>query len=323
MMAVVQSQKHKVRPVLNYVDMNRNVSYHTGMEQRCKDSIRTWRSIGDNIAVIDLERAYLQIHVDRDLWKHQTVSFEGRYYALTRMGFGMTSSPKIMNAIVAYVLGLDEKVKRGVRSYVDDMVVDLNVITEAEVVSHLRKFGLVTKPQECIDKQRVLGLQLNGRERGMRVWVRPKMENLNLAPEMTRKDIFSLCGKLVGHYPIAGWLRLTCSMIKRSTNELKWNQTVNARTYEMMCEVMDEVKREDPVKGVWGVNRSGNVQIYTDASMTGSAVIVEVDGNVVEDACWIRKLDDMTHINVLELDVLIKGVHMAIDWKFKSFHYEL
>ena len=29
---------------------------------------------------------------------------------------------------------------------------------------------------------------------------------------LTRRGLFSICGKLVGHYPVAGWLRVACSL---------------------------------------------------------------------------------------------------------------
>ena len=32
---------------------------------------------------------------------------------------------------------------------------------------------------------------------------------------MTECQIFSLCRRLVGHFPVAGWLRITSSFVKR------------------------------------------------------------------------------------------------------------
>ena len=67
LMAVVQEHKKKVRPVLNYKYLNEYVSSHTGEAQDCGDTLRTWRSFGDNVAVVDLKRAYLQVHVQKKL----------------------------------------------------------------------------------------------------------------------------------------------------------------------------------------------------------------------------------------------------------------
>ena len=44
-----------------------------------------------------------------------------------------------------------------------------------------------------------------------------------------------MCGKLTGHYPIAGWLRIASSYIKRSAKEEKWDDMVGERTNAMMC----------------------------------------------------------------------------------------
>ena len=36
-----------------------------------------------------------------------------------------------------------------------------------------------------------------------------------LVDELCKWELFSTCEKLVGHYPVAGWLRVTCSYVKR------------------------------------------------------------------------------------------------------------
>ena len=63
---VVQLNKGKVRPVLNFKNVNESVTSHTGEAQECHASLRKWRMLGDNIAVVDLKRAYLQIHVSSE-----------------------------------------------------------------------------------------------------------------------------------------------------------------------------------------------------------------------------------------------------------------
>ena len=145
LIAVVQQKKDKVRPVLNYKSVNESVSSHTGDAQECRSELRRWRKMGDNVAVVDLKRAYLQIHVEESLWKYQTVSHNKTRYRLTRLGFGLKSAPKIMDGIVSYVLKLNSKVNENTSHYVDDIIVNLNGITECEVVNHLKQYGLVTK----------------------------------------------------------------------------------------------------------------------------------------------------------------------------------
>ncbi|XP_067939132.1 uncharacterized protein [Watersipora subatra] len=48
-------------------------------------------------------------------------------------------------------------------------------------------------------------------------------------------------------------------------------------------------------------------------------VALEVDGNIVEDASWLRKESDHQHINVAELEAVGWGINLAIAWGFKTF----
>ena len=40
---------------------------------------------------------------------------------------------------------------------------------------------------------------------------------------------------------------------------------------------------------------------------------------MVEDASWLRKEADHSHINVAELEAVSKRVNLAIAWGFKTF----
>ena len=44
-------------------------------------------------------------------------------------------------------------IKKGTAHYVDDIIIDLNVVSENDVVAHLKSFGLITKPHEDVDAQ--------------------------------------------------------------------------------------------------------------------------------------------------------------------------
>ena len=103
-MAVMQSSKHKVRPVLDYRELNEHVSSHTGESVVCGEKLRKWRSMGSNVKLLDLRKAYLQLHITEDLWKYQATKFQGKIYCLTRLGFGLNVAPKIMTAVVNAVL---------------------------------------------------------------------------------------------------------------------------------------------------------------------------------------------------------------------------
>ena len=47
-------------------------------------------------------------------------------------------------------------------------------------------------------------------------------------------------------------------------------------------------------------------------------VSLEINGEIVEDAAWLRKNGDVAHINVAELDGVIRGVNLALKWDLKS-----
>ena len=48
--------------------------------------------------------------------------------------------------------------------------------------------------------------------------------------------------------------------------------------------------------------------------------MIEVDGHVVEDASWLRPEDSSSHINMAELDAVIKRINAALAWKLKKLH---
>ena len=60
-MTVVQPIKKKVRPVLDFQELNKYVSCNTrdGIDVY-KEVMREW--------IVDLKSAYLQVHVDKKLW---------------------------------------------------------------------------------------------------------------------------------------------------------------------------------------------------------------------------------------------------------------
>ena len=64
LMAVQQCNKSKVRPVMDYRELNGFVTAHTADTDVCADQLRRWRRHGANVAVVDLKRAYLQVHVE-------------------------------------------------------------------------------------------------------------------------------------------------------------------------------------------------------------------------------------------------------------------
>ena len=84
LMAVLQANKQKVRLVMDYWELNKYVDAHTANADICVQKLREWWQKGSNVALLDLCRAYLQVHIDKSLWPFQTVRIKGQRYCLTR-----------------------------------------------------------------------------------------------------------------------------------------------------------------------------------------------------------------------------------------------
>ena len=66
-----------------------------------------------------------------------------------------------------------------------------------------------------INGARALGLQIRENKLGQLMWSRGN--DLPIVPEsVTRRELFSVCGMLTGHYPVAGWLRIACSNCQKA-----------------------------------------------------------------------------------------------------------
>jgi transposase InsO family protein len=316
LMAVVQPNKGKVRPVLDYRELNGHVSSHTADGEVCSDKLRAWRRMGDNLSIVDLRKAYLQIRVDPSLWRYQVVEHGGKHYCLTRLGFGLNVAPKIMSAIVNKVLSLDKRVRAGTDSFVDDIVVNNDVVPCERVVQHLCDFGLEAKPPEMLDGCRVLGLRVE-RSGDLLAWRRDNKVGV-ISDCTTKRQLFSWCGQLTSHYPVAGWLRPCCSYLKRRTSELMWDGVVSEQILRMAREMQQQVQADDPVRGVWTVPKIRSGRVWCDASSLAIGVVLEIGARVVEDASWLRKVDDAAHINLAELEGILKGLNLALAWQLRN-----
>ncbi|KAG1682245.1 eIF-2-alpha kinase GCN2 [Nymphon striatum] len=322
LLAVFQPSKDKVRPVMDYRELNDFVECHTGdVIAVCGEKIREWRQLRGELRIVDLKSAYLQIHISENLWKYQVVKYKGVTYALTRLGFGLSCAPRIMTAILGKVLSMDERVRRGTDHYIDDIVVRESVLSAQELREHLARYGLESKAPEGLDGGRVLGISLRKGSGGHLEMSRGMAlsEIVMDQSRLTKRGLFSLCGRLVGHYPVAGWLRPCCSFLKRLGCGGSWDEPVESSVGELANELLVRARAEDPVRGRWHVSPHGTVTVWTDASSLGMGVALEVDGSVAEDASWLRKESDHRHINVAELEAVARGINLAISWGFKTF----
>ena len=147
-MAVLQQHKSKVRPVMDFRQLNCYVDVFTANADICATKLREWQQKSPNVFLLDLKRAYLQVRVQKTLWPLHTVMIGGQRYCLTRLGLNV--APLIMKAIVSAALSQEEDVGHAASVYIDDIYVNEDVIPATRVRGHLARFGL-----ECKDPERL------------------------------------------------------------------------------------------------------------------------------------------------------------------------
>uniref|UniRef100_A0A5S6QGD9 Reverse transcriptase domain-containing protein n=1 Tax=Trichuris muris TaxID=70415 RepID=A0A5S6QGD9_TRIMR len=320
LMAIVRRHKNKVRPVLDFRELNTYVETFTAQADVCAHKLREWRRRGVNVSIIDLKQAYLQVRIDKTLWPYQTVVIKGRRYCLTRLGFGLNVAPLIMKTVLNSVLSQEPDVKKGTSAYIDDILVNEDAV-KAYRVEQLARYGLSCKAhQKATDGARILGLNVWG-EHGQLFWKRGN-EVSDMPQSLTRRSVFSYCGELIGHYPICNWLRVATAFAKRKANEVStnWDGAINDEELKVLLrEIAARVKAQDPAHGKWNVS-GDKARVWVDASSLALGVVLEVDDHAVENAAWLRR-NDASHINMAELDAVIKGLNLALFWQLKKISF--
>ena len=325
LMAVVQrkGEVEKVRPVLDYRLLNSVIeSRPGGAMPLCRERLREWRKKGLKCSVIDLRKAYLQVRVDPSLWCFQAVKWHGEIFLLTRLGFGLSVAPKVMSAIVSFVLQQDTAINRAASAYVDDIYIDETIVDANSVVAHFRNYGLNSKEPIRLgvsDGVRVLGLRVDEDLNWQRDSSLPEVP---VSSKMTRRDVHRLIGEWLGHHPVGGWLRVACAFLQRLTalDGKAWDEPVSDDIITKVSEVDERLRSQgDPMKGKWPVDPEMGSLVWADASHIAVGVALEVAGDIVEDACWLRSKVDSAHINIAELDAVIRGMNLAVSWDIRKF----
>ena len=237
------------------------------------------------------------------------------------MGFRFNVAPSIMRAIVEATHSKDDAVRQATSAYIDDVFINKDVVSATRVRQQLANFGLTSKePERLQNGARVLGLTVQ-EESKMLIW-----EQGNEAPSMlqvrTRRSVSSFCGKLVEHFPEVKWLKVAASFIKRRAADITkgWDDEVtDVPLTTMITEVVAKVRQEDPVRGKWCVD-GPELDVWVDASSLATGVSLKHNGAVMEDASWLRNERDTQHINLAELDAVLKGVNMALMWEATILH---
>ena len=94
------------------------------------------------------------------------------------------------------------------------------------------------------------------------------------------------------------------------------DEVKDAQVLDMMSEMVRKVRDSDPARGRWAVS-GDRATVWVDASSVTLGTVLEVEGAVIEDASWLRK-EDSSHINLAELEAVLKGLHLAVVWKMKE-----
>ena len=137
---------------------------------------------------------------------------------------------------------------------------------------------------------------------------------------ITRRAVFSWCGKLVAHFPVCGWLRPMAAWLKRRVNGITrgWDDEADDDVLrEQMNHVSARIAECDPAHGSWCVSGHEAV-VWVDASSLAEGIVITTpEGCVIEDASWLRR-DESSHINIAELDAAIRGLNLAVAWGMES-----
>ena len=84
LMAVDQPDKAKVRPCMDYRELNSYIKSYPGSDTAvCGKKMREWRKLGDDNSLLDLTKAYLQLYVDNELPRFQPVRLREQCYVMT------------------------------------------------------------------------------------------------------------------------------------------------------------------------------------------------------------------------------------------------
>ena len=218
-----------------------------------------------------------------------------------------------MKAIISIMLTQDATVSQAASAYIDGIFNNEDIAPATRIREHLAQFGLECKDPngwkmayECWDWQsRRNEANCNG---GEEAWF-PTPPRI-----ITRRTEFSLCGRLVGHLSVCGWLCVACGILKRRASSVAkgWDdKTRDALLERMVPETVRSVQRDDPAHGDWCAEGQ-ELNVSVDASSLAIGVALERHEAVLEDACWLRPENDAQHINLAELDAVLKGINLAL-----------
>ncbi|KAF4704861.1 hypothetical protein FOZ63_027328, partial [Perkinsus olseni] len=279
----------------------------------CPEHIRRWRAFPGNpedLFLVDLKKAFLQIHICpqqtywlglRLRWKHP----EG--FRMLRLPFGLSISPKCLEVCLDRVL---QPFRDRLDKYLDDIVLPRELLTHVRDL--LASNGFPTKEPEPLLSSRVLGLQCDPSGRWHRRGPVPSLE------VFTRRGVHQWAGKYVAHHPVVGWPRAAFSALKRLAcvrhdgSSAQWDAPLD--DYQLAaCNSLQAAlfQSGDTATGAWKYCPSDPWLLFTDSSQHAYGSVLKIGPIVVEDSTHLRKPGDRRHINLAELDALVRGLQLV------------
>ncbi|KAF4739343.1 hypothetical protein FOZ63_032230, partial [Perkinsus olseni] len=251
-------QMHKstrVRPCLNYKPLNSLIVSRPnpdGPPATSQGTLRRRRRLPlAACSLVDISKAYMQVLADPDqaLWQGVVLPHLGQdsSFVMSRLGFGLAIAPRILAVVLDFVLaeaGLTDKADK----FVDDIVANREDIPRLRAA--LLRNSFPTKEPTALTSSTVLGVTCTPSGG----WVR--REALSDAIPRTRRDLASLVGKLVAHYPIGGWLRIVAATFTRLCTLFQQGDQYEYPLPPILLDLYHKFRTHlaavgDPVHGPW------------------------------------------------------------------------
>ena len=318
-----------MRPTCDYVELNKLIVGTSDREHNevCSESVREWRR-HEGLVVADLSKAYMRVHVAPELWRFQVLKWNGKLYALTRLGFGLVSAPRVLKLIMDEVLRAHPRVN----AFRDDLCVgtdassgrDTAVATMQTALVALKAAGFPSK--EVVEvfpggaPVTVLGLQIFTKHDEL--WWKRKSPVEGVEDLCSLKKVAGLIGRVApGHFPVQGWLRPYAQVLRSLVGREAasgWTLRPSDELVSLSKELVSMVQDQDPVGGRWCTmqkpTKDGRRKwwLYCDASEIAMGAVIMTgprassQAAVIEDFCWLNKRPQQ--INVLETEAVVRGL---------------
>ena len=65
-----------------------------------------------------------------------------------------------------------------------------------------------------------------------------------------------------------------------------------------------------------------DITIWVDTSSLATSVVIEKSESIAEDASWLRLVYEDRHINLVELNMVLRGINLALQRKASVIHLQ-